>query len=129
MLCDDVRVEADTNKQVIIGVFDRVTKRDFSTPLPPFTITCKVLLDDWESHRIGFTLIPPTGAPSIIMTGDVRLTAGPHPVYDQPSFNANIKVGNLIVPGPGRYAIDITVDDVIIWRLEFVVRQKEGEET
>lgn len=134
LLCDQIRVEAGTNKHILIGVFDRFNVEDFTQPLPPFMVFGRVVFDEFEKgYALDIEIAPLDGDPVATLAGAVTIKPNPGDQAESiyagvPNFYLNFMIQGLKVPRPGHYMVVVKVDGEAVGRIEFYARQKTDEE-
>lgn len=131
LLCDQIRIEAGTNKHILIGVFDRFNVRDFAEPLPPFAVFGRVIFEEYgKPYGLDIGVKPIDGDYLATITGSVTITPSgeTETVYAGPNLYLNFSMQGLKIPRPGHYAIVVIVDGDPVGQIEFYARDKTGED-
>lgn len=120
-LCDDARTEEGTNKDIIIGIFDRFRVGNFEAPLPRFVVFARIGLDDNAEHAFRIDLQAPGDAQIPLIPGQIHPGSGINPIFNQPVFRCRVRLDNLMLVEHGRHAFVLHVDEQPIGEIPFFV--------
>lgn len=113
LLADAATVDA-AGKLNILGVFDRIAARSFPAPHPHLSLVLRfqAALNEAGTHKVEIVLRDPKGGEVVRVTGDVHIGPGPANAGGQVRVPQVLNLGRLVFPEPGRYAFDVSVDQV-----------------
>ena len=109
-MCDDVRQEVG-DRYSIMGVWQIAAIRDFTKPVPPFTVLAHWIFPDAGTYKIGTNITSPSGKTIVNVSRDYNLT-GPKNKPDGYHVVDMSKFGNVVFPETGTYVIRLTCDGI-----------------
>jgi hypothetical protein len=120
-LCDDVR-EEKTGKFSLMGVFDRFLIADLRAPLPAFWLFAQVGCETEGEHTLTVELRRLEGI--AVMRAEIKhQTIGRHSITGLCHANINLRLEQLMIPGPGAYEFALHSDGRHIGSLPVEVLQ------
>jgi len=120
-LCDDVR-EEKSGKFSLMGIFDRFIVADFRAPLPSFWLFAQIGFDVEGHHSLTVEFRRAEG--EVVLKAETsHQVIGKNAVTGLCHANVNLRLQNLMIPGPGAYEFAIHSDGQHIGSLPVEVLQ------
>ena len=125
LMADAATVDA-SGKLNILGVFDRITARNFPAPHERISLVLRFTagLDEAGEHRLAISLKTPDGSDLIpTIEGVLQLGPGPGHVGGEIRFPHILNLNGIVFPAPGQYSFDIRVDDEYLTSIPLYLSQ------
>lgn len=110
LLADAANIDG-SGKLSILGIFDHIAASDFPTRHDRMTLVFRLVasLDEVGTHKIEIAVKGPEGEELSRLDGQLRV--GPGRGDGPIRIPQVVHLDGFVFPEPGRYSIDITVDD------------------